>query len=220
MTRERRTQAERSDATVTRLLVATVTALVEVGYRGATTTEITQRAGVSRGAMLHHFPNRAALFAATADWICDGHIRRFEAGLAEVSDGADRVGASIDLLWEICSSPEHVAWLEFTSAAHHEPEIAATVTLAVARTRDRTHRVWTAHFPEVSNDPIADAAPEFTVALLEGLALSQRAAPDHRVVEEVLDSLKRVALLLFLPSTSRAVVGQLMSEARASFETP
>ncbi len=213
----RRTQAERSDATVTRLLEATVASLVDVGYRGATTTEITKRAGVSRGAMLHHFPNRAALFAAAADWIGDGHIERFEAGIREVSnDGNGRLSASIDLLWQICSSPEHVAWMEFAAAAHHEPEIAATVTLAVSRMRDRTRETWIETFPEIASDPIAATAPEFTISLLEGLALSQRAAPAPQVVEQVLGSLKQIAVLILLPAASRAVIGQLMTDARES----
>lgn len=193
-----RTQAERSDATTARLLTATVSALVELGYRGATTTEIAGRAGVSRGAMLHHFANRAALFSATADWLTDGHITRFEKSLAEVGDGADRLVVAIDVLWEICSSPVHVAWMEFAAAAHHEPELSATITLAGKRMRDRTRATWSSTFPELQSDGLGAIAPDFALALLEGLALSQRTAPDPDTAAEVVDGLKAVSRLITL----------------------
>ena len=63
---QRRTQAERSATTQGKLLVAALECLVEHGYGGTTTTLVAERAGVSRGAQLHHYPTRAALVAASA----------------------------------------------------------------------------------------------------------------------------------------------------------
>jgi AcrR family transcriptional regulator len=211
MSTERRTQAERTDATTAQLLAGTVSALVDLGYRGATTTEIAKRARVSRGAMLHHFPNRAALFAATADWLTDGHIELFEKGLVDVDQDADRLSAAIDLLWAICSSPVHVAWMEFAAAAHHEPELAATITLAGARMRERTRQTWAANFEEFSGESFSITAPDFALSLLEGLALSQRTAPDPAIVTSVVDALKDLSNLL--DPTNREFIPNLMSDS-------
>jgi AcrR family transcriptional regulator len=67
----RRTQEERSATTRARLLDATIDCLSELGYTNTTTTEIAKRAGLSRGAQLHHFPTKAAwlelLVAARTD---------------------------------------------------------------------------------------------------------------------------------------------------------
>ena len=60
-TRAATPQQERSRATQARLLEATVECLVEHGWSGTTTTVVAERAGVSRGAQLHHYPTRAAL---------------------------------------------------------------------------------------------------------------------------------------------------------------
>src|SRR5687767_4439256 len=57
----RRSQEERSAATRERLLDATVECLVDLGYAKTTTTEVVRRAGVSRGAQVHHFPTKADL---------------------------------------------------------------------------------------------------------------------------------------------------------------
>ena len=66
-TRCPRTQQERSRVTQQRLLDATVDCLVEHGWAGTTTTLIAERAGVSRGAQLHHYPTKAALVLAAVD---------------------------------------------------------------------------------------------------------------------------------------------------------
>ena len=54
-TAPRRVQ-ERSLATKAALLDAAIESLVERGYAATTTIETARRAGVSRGAQLHHFP--------------------------------------------------------------------------------------------------------------------------------------------------------------------
>ncbi|MGA8126368.1 MAG: helix-turn-helix domain-containing protein, partial [Mycobacterium sp.] len=56
--RVRRTQAERSAAMRTRLLDATIECLVSYGYAGTTTPRVAERAGVTRGAQIHHFRSK------------------------------------------------------------------------------------------------------------------------------------------------------------------
>ncbi|MFD3701862.1 TetR/AcrR family transcriptional regulator [Nocardia sp. NPDC058658] len=62
--RTRRTQVERREETRRILLDAAFDALVEFGFRGTTTSEVAHRAGVSLGALLHHFPTKAELLTA------------------------------------------------------------------------------------------------------------------------------------------------------------
>ena len=63
----RATQEERSRAMRLRLLEATVELLVERGFAGTSTTLVSQRAGVSRGAQLHHFPTKNDLVLAAVE---------------------------------------------------------------------------------------------------------------------------------------------------------
>ena len=64
-------QQDRSRATQRRLLDATVDCLVEVGWAGTTTTLVAERAGVSRGAQLHHYPTKAALVVAAVEHLVE-----------------------------------------------------------------------------------------------------------------------------------------------------
>ena len=49
-------QAEKSAMTRSAILEATIQCLLELGYANTTTALIANYAGVSRGAMMHHFP--------------------------------------------------------------------------------------------------------------------------------------------------------------------
>jgi AcrR family transcriptional regulator len=62
--RTRRTQAERTEETRARILDAAVHVLSTRGYAGFRTAEVASQAGVSRGALTHHFPSRDELLVA------------------------------------------------------------------------------------------------------------------------------------------------------------
>ena len=64
-------QAERTRATRLRLMEATVECLVELGWAGTTTTIVSERAGVSRGAQLHHFPTKQDLVVSAVAYLMD-----------------------------------------------------------------------------------------------------------------------------------------------------
>jgi AcrR family transcriptional regulator len=62
--KQRQTQAERSEATRAALLSAARALFAEYGYSGASSEAIVTAAGVSRGALQHHFVDKRSLFAA------------------------------------------------------------------------------------------------------------------------------------------------------------
>ena len=71
----RRAQASRSAATREALLDAAIACLIEEGYANTTTGRVGARAGVSRGAHLHHFQTRITLVAAAVERLAR---RRFD----------------------------------------------------------------------------------------------------------------------------------------------
>ncbi len=61
-----RTQQQRREDTIARLLDASIATIIEVGYARASAKVITQRAQVSDGALFRHFPTMGDFMAATA----------------------------------------------------------------------------------------------------------------------------------------------------------
>lgn len=71
-------QAEKSQMTRDAILEATVQCLVEIGYAQTTTEKIARQAGLSRGAMTHHFKSRAMVFNAAAKYIIEKRAEEYE----------------------------------------------------------------------------------------------------------------------------------------------
>src|SRR5919206_1407702 len=87
--KERRTQAERRAATRRALLDAARSLFAEKGYHGTAAEEIVGRAGLTRGALYHHFEDKRDLFRVVVDEM-EGEIdeeieaaERAEPGLRE-----------------------------------------------------------------------------------------------------------------------------------------
>lgn len=121
--RPRRTQDERSAAMRVRLLEATVDCLVEYGYAGTTVTRIAERAGVTRGAQVHHYRTKADLVIAAVSYLA-GRSAELGASLIEQAMQADdAVGALLDLLWAMHQGPTFTAAVELWVAARTDPEL-------------------------------------------------------------------------------------------------
>ena len=121
----RRTQAERSDAMRRRLLAATVESLAEDGYAGSTLSSIVRRAGVSRGAQVHHYPNKQALILDAADDLLRSSYRTLGAVLLSVADEDNRLEMLVKATWEqLFATPLYRAYSELLVASQRDPVLA------------------------------------------------------------------------------------------------
>jgi AcrR family transcriptional regulator len=170
-----RIQEERSAETRGRLLNATVECLHEFGYAGTTTTEIARRAGVSRGAQLHHFHRKQDLVVSALEHVFALRLEQFTQAAVELPVGAEaRVNALIDLLWPAFKGPTFYAWLELVVASRTDPALRQAVRIASENFAQGVHRVFRALFglkdaPDYVDDPIVFAI----FGLLESLALER-----------------------------------------------
>lgn len=128
-------QDERSAETRRRLLDATVGCLFERGYAGTTTTEIASRAGVSRGAQLHHFPRKDELVVSALEHVFELRLRELSAAVAEPPSGSrgHRLAMVIDAIWPGFKGPTFYAWLELVVASRTNPTLNDAVRAASVR---------------------------------------------------------------------------------------
>lgn len=106
VTTRRRPRVRDADATRRRILDATIETLVRRGYPATTTMEVQRTAGVSRGALLHHFPTRAKLVVAALFDLARRQAEQFDGPAREApGDDRDRIDRVLDLLWSASSSP-------------------------------------------------------------------------------------------------------------------
>ncbi|MBV8983206.1 MAG: TetR family transcriptional regulator [Acidimicrobiia bacterium] len=171
--RSRQTNEERSARTRAKVLDATIECLLQLGYAGTTTTLISERAGVSRGAQLHHFPTKGELVAAAVEHLAQRLGDALQEEAASLPSDGDRVTAAIDLLWSRFSTPLFAAWLELWVAARTDPELAATVRPVEERLTAGLQKQGRAMFAPADASADYEVIALLTFYLMQGLALDR-----------------------------------------------
>jgi AcrR family transcriptional regulator len=123
----RRTQAERSAAMRQRLLDATIDCLVTYGYAGTTTHRIAQRAGVTRGAQIHHFRSKEDLVVAAIEHLAQQRVQKAIGDLDMIRENPDTATAILDFLWSLHQGPVFVATIELWIASRTDKVLAAQI---------------------------------------------------------------------------------------------
>ncbi|MGW0021382.1 TetR/AcrR family transcriptional regulator [Rhodococcus sp. NPDC003382] len=131
-----RTQQERREATIGRILDATVAALGEVGYTATTIAEVCSRSGVSSGGVFRHFPTRLDLMVAAADEVRKRQFEKYREGLARlgvIDRSYESVLASLQLVRAACRAPINAAWYELLGAARTDAALRERLEPLAAR---------------------------------------------------------------------------------------
>jgi AcrR family transcriptional regulator len=193
----RQPNPERSAATRARLLDATIDSLVEVGWAGTSTTEVVRRAGVSRGAQVHHYPTKQELVLAAVEHLLLRRVEEFGAAFERLDPAHRTHAAALDLLWEHCFGPSFEAWLELAVAARSDPLLHGRLVDFEKRLWEAALDAFKAQFPEASDDAFARVALRLTFAVLDGLVVGRLAGTDPEELTEVLDAFKAITAPYF-----------------------
>ena len=123
----RRSQAERSAETKSRLIEATIDCLVEIGISGTTTVAVCKRAEVSHGSLLHHYGTRERLLGAALDEVYARLQGSVIESLERLPAGEARVEGLIELMWGAFGAREFKAVIELWLAAANKPDVGWAV---------------------------------------------------------------------------------------------
>jgi len=192
-----RPNSERSAETKGKLLDATIEALVELGWAGTSTTEVVRRAGVSRGAQVHHYPTKHELVLAAVEHLLLRRVEEFAVAFEGLDPERRTHGAALRLLWQSCFGTNFEAWLELGVAARTDP-------LLHGRLVEVEKVFWTAAldsfrslFPELGDEAFARVGLRLTFAVLDGLAVGRLAGIDAAELDEVLEAFTTITAPYF-----------------------
>ena len=159
---------------------ATVECLVEFGWSGTTTTLIAERAGVSRGAQLHHYPTRAALVTAAVEHLARRRAAEIteEAQTLRARSRAERVDRVVDLLAGAFTGPLYVAALELWVAARTDAELRAALVPLETQVGRELHRLAVTLLDADESRPGVRQVVQSTLDLLRGLGVANLLTDD------------------------------------------
>lgn len=121
--RARRTNAERTAETRGVIIEAAIELLFSRGHTATTTIAVAERARVSRGAMLHHFPTRVDMLIGVAEHIVTRQREQRREKTQELGTGLKRFYAGADINWAVQRQPSTIALLEIMMATRNDPQL-------------------------------------------------------------------------------------------------
>lgn len=194
---ERRTQGERTAHTRGLILDATVDSLIEDGYAATSTTAVQRRAGVSRGALMHHFPSKQDLLLDAVTHLTLQRGEWLAAQVDRLPPGADRQAAGIALLWRTMTGPLFAAATELWIAARTDKNLQTALVISERRlgasARDFLADVLGAEDPD---DPAFRQAFDYVLQVFRGASLTAILRDDarweRRTIALATDSFRRL----------------------------
>lgn len=180
-----RTQQQRREETVARLLQASIDTIIEVGYARASAAVITKRAGVSVGALFRHFETMGDFMAATAYEVLRRQLETFTKQVAEIPADRPALPAALTILRDITAGSTSAVLYELMVAARTDEKLKETLQNVLGQYSAKIHDAARAL-------PGAESFPEETfpviVALMtnvfDGAAIVRGVLPQPELEEQ------------------------------------
>ncbi|MEU4839717.1 TetR/AcrR family transcriptional regulator [Nocardia testacea] len=180
------TRREQHARTHEALLDATMRCLVEHGYAGTTTQRIQEAAGVSRGALLHHFPSKSELLVAAIHHIADIRLRHFGEVVADLGDGPEALAQLVRAIRSAMTGPPFQAALELWAASRTDTQLRAALLPAEKRLGSALRAMFRQH-AGIADPEAARTAFETLMALVRGLELTRLMRADPTMADRIVD---------------------------------
>jgi AcrR family transcriptional regulator len=200
---------EQRQQTYARIVDAAVESLIDNGYAATTALGVQQRAGISRGALLHHFPTSEGLFAAAVQRLVEMNMDAIRNELAQADEDLDPVTRGVHVLYRASRSRSFATELELWAAARADVWLRQALLPherpAGANLRQAIDELFG---PSVTAEPGYPALVDITVHFLRGLTVSASLGTTGQ--DAIVDSWVAVMRL----ALDSAAVGQARSPRR------
>lgn len=180
--------ADRPATTRSRILSAAVECLIECGVAGTTTLAVQRQADVSRGALLHHFPNHASLLAASVVELVRRNERAVSQSRSDDHGSIDTLESAVKALAFAARQPAYLAELELWAVARTDLALRQALIAAERGARRDLERVYFQLFGKWTESEGYDDVVSLTLHFIRGLAISENLRSSTRRREHLIAS--------------------------------
>jgi len=186
-------QAQKSAMTRDRILDAAINCFINLGYTNATTAKVASTAGVSRGAMLHHFPSKTELIQAAVEYLhgkmLDDYSRRVNK-ITKAKRGKARRRAGLDAYWNHLTGDLAVAYHELCVAGRTDPELQQILQASIEKFSNHQRETNAELFKDwAERGERFVLATDITQFMMEGMARGQLTEAQRKRIPAALDYL-------------------------------
>jgi len=147
---QRRTQAERRESTIRKVLDAAIEQLIETGYSGTSMQLVATRAGISIGGLFRHFPTREALMVATAEDAAKQILAKYTLSFESLHGTEEPIVLALKLLRDTTRSRINQVWLELVHACRTDPALKKALEPMAKRYADEIHSLARKLLPDLA----------------------------------------------------------------------
>ena len=186
-------QAQKSAMTRDRILDAAINCFINLGYTNVTTAKVASVAGVSRGAMLHHFPSKTELIQAAVEYLhgklLEDYTERVNA-IPKTKRGKRHRRAGLDAYWKHLTGDLATAYHELCVAGRTDPELQQILRSSSALFDEHVHQTNAVLFNEWNDRGDRYLlAMDITRFMMEGMAMGQLTVDRSKRIPQLLDYL-------------------------------
>jgi AcrR family transcriptional regulator len=190
-------QAEKSAMTRSAILEATIQCLLELGYANTTTALIANYAGVSRGAMMHHFPSRISVMRAVIDYLHMLRLQEYRDLMADIDDPQSTltdkaIRESVEAAWRYVNLPSFLAYQEMLAASRTDAELRQIIEPVEKDFEKQFLNTVKVVFPHWQNLARLEGAHDMVQFLMKGMALSHMSVRKNARAKRVMTYLTAI----------------------------
>lgn len=141
-----RLRTRNSDRTIALLKQATIEQLISNGFSGLSIIPIIKKAGVSRGALFHHFASKDDLIAAAFEDLLEEFADRMNKISIRLREGKIGQEAFVAEIGEAFASDLFIACMEMSLGIRSEHFLSDSVEGAIRKWRAALQTFWTETF--------------------------------------------------------------------------
>jgi AcrR family transcriptional regulator len=168
----RRNQETRTREAREKLLKATIDVLIDCGYNKLSTKEVSTRAGLSNGALVHHFSSKEDLVVAATSAVYDEAILRARVAAQSPEALKDPIGGFISHCASIYFDWPFTASLEVVMVARTDSVLMSRIEPIIHNYRTLTDEAWIAVLKQVGVPrPRAETVLSMTLNQVRGMAV-------------------------------------------------
>ena len=175
-----------------RILDSAMRLFAERGYHACTNADVAEAAGLTRGAMLYHFPTREDLVDAAIDHIQESRTEAFASAVRSLPHGGEVSDQAIDAYWELLHEPSFRAFAELEAVARTDPELAKRIAPAQAAFDRAQIGEDLLGLLQAGSGARFQTSRDLARFMLEGLARASLTYKEAERVERLLGVIKRV----------------------------
>jgi AcrR family transcriptional regulator len=207
-----RTQDERSTNTRTKLINATLDCLHEVGAARTSTNMVAARAGVSRGALTHHYTTKEDLFADAIDRHLQNATQDIRSLAEAVRTNRLNLDGFLDRLCEMFLGRLLLITLEHVTEARHNEHLRIRLISVVKDFHAELDNIWREFFSSTDLSVTdVDISLNMTLCLFRGMGMQTVLREDPEYYRKILEAWKVQVRLLLAANRNPAKVLEIIS---------